>query len=84
MGYVVVSVTFGTGFSQNISVFFPCPFHHCSMLCITDCVLRDLFTEVLNETSKYTPPIRIILQRVVLLIYATPWFSYYPPRWSSL
>jgi hypothetical protein len=83
MGYVVINVTLGTGFSRNISVFslslpptiYPCSFWYS---CITDRVLRDLFTEMLNEMLKNTPSIHIILKVVVQLIYATPWFNYYP------
>ena len=82
MGYVVVNVTLGTGFSPNISVFpmalpptiVPCSFWY---TCITGRVLRDLFTEVLNETLANTPPIHMKLKGVVL-IYAAPWFNFYP------
>jgi len=79
MGYVVVNVTLGQVF-HRIFQFFPCPLHS---PCIADCVLRGLFTQVLNETLTNTPPIHIILVGVVLLIYAAPWFNFYP-HWLAL
>jgi hypothetical protein len=51
--------------------------------CITDRALRDIFTKVLNETLKNTPPLRITPKHVVPPIYAALWLIYYP-SWLAL